>query len=281
LSLALVQILATIPAGTIARLTAIIGVGVDVLTMIAIVVTPAIHVIRAAPTFKTTSTVVVSSVDASAIIGNGHTQLGHNMKNSVSLEKSIKTILREAKQRPITLKYLITTLSGKGRYLILMLLSLPFCQPIPLPGLSTIFGLLIVFFGVSITFGKHFMLSETLLKRKVSHKVIQSIATKILWIVKKINPLLHARLTFFTLYPAFRILNGLIIVLLGMFLALPLPIPLTNLIPGWIIFLMALGLLEDDGVLILINYCLLAAVIVLVLYLVVFPMLKVPVIPPL
>jgi len=51
-----------------------------------------------------------------------------------------------------------------------------------------------------------------------------------------------------------QVVNGLLIFLLGSFLALPLPIPLTNLAVGWSIFLVTLGLLEDDGVFVLVGY---------------------------
>jgi hypothetical protein len=191
-----------------------------------------------------------------------------------SLEQSIALVLKRAKNKPMTIEFLIKTLSGKGRYLILILLSLPFCQPIPLPGLSTIFGILIAFFGVSIMVGKHLLLFSAISKRKVSPKIIEKIASKALWLVNKIKPMLHQRLTFVVYQPAFRILNGIVITLLGLFLALPLPIPFTNLIPGFVIFLMALGLLEDDGLLILIAYSLLTTVILLILYLFVFPAVR-------
>lgn len=191
-----------------------------------------------------------------------------------SLEDSIIFLLKKAKNQPVTMKFLFETLSGKGRYLILLLLSLPFCQPIPLPGLSTIFGLVIVLIGISIIVGKHVMLPKAFLKRKVSHKAIEKIAKTALWLVKKIKPLLHRRLELFIFQPAFRILNGVIIALLGFFLAIPLPIPLTNLIPGWIIFMMSLGLLEDDGLIMVIAYTVLSSVVLLVLYLIIFPMMR-------
>jgi hypothetical protein len=187
-----------------------------------------------------------------------------------SLDRSIAFILRTAKRKPVSVRFLMKVLSGKGRYLMLIFLSLPFCQPIPLPGLSTLFGLLIMLFGISILFRKHVWLPQKLLNRRVSHDLIEKIASKALWIVKKLKPFVHQRLTWLTTHSSLRILNGILISLLGLFLAIPLPIPLTNLIPGWIIFLMALGLLEDDGVLILISYIPLMATFWLLIYIAIF-----------
>lgn len=189
------------------------------------------------------------------------------------LEKSIASVLSAAKKKPITIKFLLKTLSGKGRYLLLVFLSLPFCQPIPLPGLSTLFGLAIALFGISILLGRHVWLPEKALHRTVSHSLIDKIASKALWIVKKIKPFVHQRIPLLIYHPAFRILNGLTIISLGLFLALPLPIPLTNIIPGWIIFLIALGLLEDDGLLILLGYIVLIITLLLITFLIILPFL--------
>ena len=48
--------------------------------------------------------------------------------------------------------------------------------------------------------------------------------------------------------------DGLIIVLLGVFLALPLPIPTTNMGVAWPILLVSLGVLENDGLFISLGY---------------------------
>ncbi len=56
--------------------------------------------------------------------------------------------------------------------------------------------------------------------------------------------------------PTFHRLNGILVFFLGLILALPLPIPMTNLLAASPILCLGLGLLEDDGVFILISYAL-------------------------
>jgi hypothetical protein len=46
------------------------------------------------------------------------------------------------------------------------------------------------------------------------------------------------------------------------FLLLPLPIPLTNTVPAWVILLIAAGLLERDGVFIALGYVIAVASVV-------------------
>jgi hypothetical protein len=51
-----------------------------------------------------------------------------------------------------------------------------------------------------------------------------------------------------------RRLHALAILVSGLVLLLPLPIPFTNTFPAWVIILMACGLLESDGLFILGGY---------------------------
>ncbi len=68
------------------------------------------------------------------------------------------------------------------------------------------------------------------------------------------KPWIHSRLSWMCYPPARKVINGIAIFLLGLFLALPLPIPFSNLSAAWAIFLMALGFLEDDGLFVLLGY---------------------------
>lgn len=160
----------------------------------------------------------------------------------------------EAKNKQISIKEILRVLSGKGRPLILILLSLPFCQPIQIPGMSIPFGLAIAFIGLRMIFGKKMWLPKQLLSKTISNHTLEKITDKTLIIVRKIKRWIHPRL-FWVCHSSFmEIMNGLIICLLGFLLALPLPIPLSNLVAAWSIFLLALGILEDDGLFVLIGY---------------------------
>ena len=53
---------------------------------------------------------------------------------------------------------------------------------------------------------------------------------------------------------AAKVVHGLMIFILGLFLALPLPVPLSNITAAWSILLISLGILEDDGLIVGIGY---------------------------
>lgn len=176
------------------------------------------------------------------------------MKNR-NFKKELAVLLEKSqKQTTISIGEILEILSGKGRVLILIFLSLPFCQPLQIPGLSTPFGLVIAFIGFRMALGKRVWLPKNVRLKTVSSATIQKISRKCLKLMTKMTPLIHSRLKWLCEPRVMHVCNGFLIVLLGIFLALPLPIPLTNLSAGWAIFLLSIGLLEDDGFFILAGY---------------------------
>lgn len=176
------------------------------------------------------------------------------IKQFRTLEEGILLLQQEAKSGLLSIAQILHILSGKGRSLILILLSIPFCQPIQIPGLSTPFGLIIAFIGLRIVFGKRIWLPKKLLAKKVPSLTFKKITNKTLSLVKKIKSWTHPRLIWMCHSSYMEKANGLIIFILGIFFALPLPIPLSNLTAAWSIFLIAFGMLEDDGAFVLIGY---------------------------
>lgn len=176
------------------------------------------------------------------------------IKKFRTLEEGILLLQQEANGGPLSIAEILLILSRKGRVLVVILLSIPFCQPIQLPILSTPFGLAIAFIGLRIAFGKQIWLPKKLLEKKISSRTFEKITNKTLTLVRKIKSWIHPRLTWLCHSSCMEKINGLIISILGIFLAFPFPIPLSNLIAAWSIFLVAVGMLEDDGVFILIGY---------------------------
>lgn len=176
------------------------------------------------------------------------------MKNE-TLKECLSALLEKAKTQPaISIREILKILSGNGRVLILIFLSLPFCQPLQIPGLSIPFGLLIAFIAFRMTFGKHVWLPKIVLLKTIPSSTVSKISKKLLKLMAKISKLVHPRLSWLCKNKIMHTLNGILIVFLGIFLALPLPIPLTNLLAGWDIFLISLGLLGNDGVFVLTGY---------------------------
>ncbi len=154
----------------------------------------------------------------------------------------------------LSIEKILKIMHGKGRALIMMILALPFCQPLQIPGLSTPFGLIIAFLGLRTLFGNGILLPKFLIEKKLKRKTVEKIIKSGLALVRKLKKVLHPRLIFLCQSKSMRVFNEICIVFLGLFLALPLPIPLSNLIAAWAILWLNLGILEDDGLIVLFGY---------------------------
>lgn len=183
-------------------------------------------------------------------------------KHYSTTEEEILLLQKMSKDAPVSIGAILHTLSGSGQALFVIFLCLPFCQPLQIPGLSTPFGLAIAFMGLKIAFGEYAWLPHFLVIKEVSSATLQKITDKTLRMFEKMNRFVYPRLTWLCNSKAFKILNGMLIAGLGILLALPLPIPLSNLMAAWTIFFFGLGLLKDDGVFIIVGYVLTLVTIV-------------------
>ena len=175
-------------------------------------------------------------------------------KNATTIEEDLLRLQEIGKSTSLSIKDVLKILSKKGFLLTILLLNLPFCQPLQIPGFSVPFGLAIAFLALKMIFGKHIWLPQSLLTKTIPPDTLQKIIENVLWLIKKIKRWTYPRLTMLCQHPALQIVNALLIFILGICLAMPLPIPFSNMIVAWAIFFIALGSLESDGVLVIIGY---------------------------
>jgi hypothetical protein len=136
----------------------------------------------------------------------------------------------------------------------LIVLGLPFCLPIPLPGLSVVFGVVLVFVGLRIAFGHRPWLPRWLLNRPLKQESLLGLARALARFEKRTSKMLRPRLVILCRDPRIHRLNGILVALMGVLLALPLPIPFTNIPAAIPILLIGLGMLEDDGLFVVFGY---------------------------
>lgn len=173
-------------------------------------------------------------------------------------ELQLKTVLShllvEANHQPMTYRTICQILAGKGYPALLIILSLPFCTPITIPGLSTSFGLVIAFIGLRLAFGYHVWWPDWLMDKTMSYSTLEKVVQKTITFINWIQKILYPRLEFLAINPILNRIHGLLIFFLALVLALPLPLPFSNMLPALPILLISLGLLEDDGVFVLLGY---------------------------
>jgi hypothetical protein len=170
------------------------------------------------------------------------------------LSEELAMILREFEVETVTLREVLGLLHGRGYVLLIMLLALPFCTPIPLPGLSTPFGLIITIIGARLALGAKPWLPARLLDTRLPPNVFAKVFAWTRKIILAFERLLRPRMLWVTSTPRRKQLHGVPVVICALMLLLPLPVPFSNVVPAWGIMLLAGGLLERDGAFIIAGY---------------------------
>ncbi len=163
------------------------------------------------------------------------------------LSEEIDGILAVLTEHPIRLRELIAAMQGRAYMLLLILISLPFCLPIPLPGLSTFFGTIIALIGLRLALRQEPWLPERMLETKLSPKTLLPVLTGARRVATSFEALLRPRWSFLVEWPLLHHLNGAMIAISGFLLLLPLPVPFSNILPAITIICLAAAMLERDG----------------------------------
>jgi hypothetical protein len=149
--------------------------------------------------------------------------------------------------RPGRLSEILEATEGRGFHLLLLVIVLPFLTPIPLPGLSTPFGFVVVIIGARLAFGHRPWLPRRLLERELPARFLGRVLGASSRIVRLFEVLLRPRFDFLSRHWLFKRMSGVFILLCGLLLLLPLPIPFTNSFPALTVVLLAAGAMERDG----------------------------------
>jgi len=158
---------------------------------------------------------------------------------------------------PLTANLLIERTGGRGMYLVFILFSLPFVAWVSVPGMSTVLGPIIGLLALRLALRKTPRLPARLGDRQLPLKVRKAIEGGGLKFLRFIERAVRPRRTRWMTWPIVQLLNALLIVFMAFLLALPLPSPPfigSNALPSYAIILLAMGIMEEDGVIIWIAY---------------------------
>ena len=178
----------------------------------------------------------------------------NNVKSTVSLKEIILDIEKKSEPNGLTLKQLIDLFQNRSHPLIILFLSLPFVQPLPLFGLSSILGGIIFLSGLFMILKVKPWVPKRFHDKVIQKNLLQSCTSTLIKVLKRTEKLIKPRLIFLSTSTPAKIFNGLLIMLFAFLLALPLPIPFTNSVPAYFLIMNAIGNLEEDGFLILLSY---------------------------
>jgi len=144
----------------------------------------------------------------------------------------------------VSVRDLFVALGDRALAALLFVFAVPNVIPSP-PGLSTVLGVPLLFLSAQMLFGRRAWLPTFVARRSMARDDFEALMSRVLPWLERAEKLLRPRLSVLAL-PPMEYLVGLVCLALAVILVLP--IPLGNIPPAFAIALMALGILERDGI---------------------------------
>ncbi len=163
------------------------------------------------------------------------------------LSDELRALIARFDDRPVRLADILEATQGRGYHLLLVLIALPFVGPIPLPGFSIPFGLVVTLLGARLALDRQPWLPQRLLQRELPPHSLAKLLGAASRIMRGIEFFLRPRLGFVPNHAIFGRIAGLLIAVSGLMLMLPFPLPFSNSLPAWTVLLLAAGALGRDG----------------------------------
>ncbi|WP_374685710.1 exopolysaccharide biosynthesis protein [Promineifilum sp.] len=179
------------------------------------------------------------------------------------LGETLQGLARSITGEYVTVRELLAMVGEQGLLLALMFLTIPFLVPISIPGVSTVFGLVAILISLGVTFNRVPWLPDRLLDRPLGAQKLAQAIERGATMFGRVDKFSHPRLARLTQTAAMNRLAGLGLLLGSVLLIFPLGlVPFSNTLPAWGILLLAAGILQRDGLLILLGYLFLLATII-------------------
>jgi len=157
----------------------------------------------------------------------------------------------------VTLRQLLALVGEQGLLVFCAILAAPFLFPVSVPFMSTALGPPMFLIGVAVTLNRVPWLPDRLLDHALPSASVRHVLERLTGWAERIEHLVRPRLLGLTGSAGINVLNGALVVLAVVLLMAPLPlVPLANTLPGAAIMLLALGMAERDGAVILLGYLL-------------------------
>jgi hypothetical protein len=168
------------------------------------------------------------------------------------LSETLSEISQSLPDQYVTLRELLAQIGEQGLLLCCMFLTIPFLLPVSIPGVSTVFGIAIILIGLGVTMNRVPWLPRRLMERRLSTEHLAQAFEKGAHLVSRLERFIRPRLNALTHNSAMNRLNAIGVVIGGILLLFPLGlVPFSNTLPALAVLLLAIGILQRDGVFII------------------------------
>jgi hypothetical protein len=178
----------------------------------------------------------------------------------VEFSVELRSLSEHYRDAPASLGDVVDALGVWASGMVTIICALPFLNPIPLPGLSTPFGVVILLLACRFFLGLPPWLPKWLRAVELPGAFMSRLLAVSSRLVGWLEPHLPKRLTTLVDHPIKLRVHVAVVIASALLLMLPLPPvpPLTNALPASVVIVMTFSALKHDGIGILAGYALFA-----------------------
>ena len=176
--------------------------------------------------------------------------------DSASLGEQLAAIIEALPADHLTLGELLDVFGDEGLLLLTMLLTLVFLIPVSIPGVSTVFGAAILLVGISRLIGRPLWLPARLRDKALpADRLRPGLTGRMTWVRRLERISRPHRLRSLVVGRAQNLFNNLAFILAALLLMAPFDfVPFSNTLPALALLFLAAGLIQRDGVAVLLGY---------------------------
>jgi hypothetical protein len=173
-----------------------------------------------------------------------------------ALAERLRAITEQFPAEGVAMADLRDVVGQDGLMLLTAFMTIIFMVPVSVPGVSTVFGAAILMIGVSRLFGQRLWLPRALERRTVpSDGIRKAFERGLVWVHRLERVSRPGRLPRLTSGALMRVFTDAGLVLGAVLLMMPFGlIPLSNTLPAIALLFFAIGILQRDGVCILLGH---------------------------
>ncbi len=193
------------------------------------------------------------------------TQSHETATRNAALGEQLASIIEQLPEDSLTLGELLDVFGDEGLLLLTILLTIVFLIPVSIPGVSTVFGGAILLIGVSRLVGRPLWLPRRLREKALPAAKLRPALTGGMSWVRRLERISRPhRLAGLVDGRVANLFNNLAFILAALLLMAPFGfVPFSNTLPGVALLFYGIGLIQRDGVAIVLGH---AANILTIIY---------------
>lgn len=172
-----------------------------------------------------------------------------------SLSRALSEAARSLPSESASVREILALIGEQGMLMFCIFLTIPFLVPVSIPGVSTVFGLLVILIGIGVALNRVPWLPDRLLDRRFPTPKLVPALEQGSRLLSKLERFLHPRWAPLVRGRRINRFNGWMIALAGVLLMAPFGlVPFSNTLPALAALFVAAGVLEQDGLFVFLGY---------------------------